>query len=182
MESNQILDLNITDESSSGKIDIELVDGTKVLILSLVSFGLYGIWWIYKSWRFFKEKDGLDIMPIARAIFSIFFLYSLFENIQHYARSNGYQKTYSSGALFAGQLIFSLASRLPEPYWLVSIISSFFILAPAKALNFAIGNSEQYNATTVSGFNGRQIAVLVIGGIFWMLVLAGLFLAPETGY
>lgn len=181
MESNQILDLNITDESSS-KTEIELVTGTKVLILSLVSFGLYGIWWIYKSWRFFKEKDGLDIMPVARALFSIFFLYSLFENIQTYARSNGYQKSYSSGALFAGQIIFSLASRLPAPYWLVSIVSSFFIVAPANALNFAIANSEQYNATTVSGFNGRQIAVLVIGGILWALVLAGLFLTPENQY
>jgi hypothetical protein len=181
MESHQILDLNITDESNS-KIEIELVDGTKVLILSIVSFGLYGIWWIYKSWRFFKEKDGLDIMPAARAIFSIFFLYSLFENIQHYARSNGYEKSYSSGALFAGQLVFSLASRLPEPYWLISVVSSFFILAPANALNFAITNSGQYNATTISGFNGRQIAVLVIGGIFWILVLAGLFLAPESQY
>jgi hypothetical protein len=181
MDSNQILDLNITDETDS-KIEIELVDGTKVLILSLVSFGLYGIWWIYKSWRFFKEKDGLDIIPVARAIFSIFFLYSLFENIQAYARSNGYQKSYSSGVLFAGQLIFSLASRLPAPYWLVSIVSSFFILAPANALNFAIANSEAYKATTVSGFNGRQIAVLVIGGLFWLLVLAGLFLAPESRY
>lgn len=181
MESHQILDLNITDESNS-KIEIELVDGTKVLILSIVSFGLYGIWWIYKSWRFFKEKDGLDIIPAARAIFSIFFLYSLFENIQHYARSNGYEKSYSSGALFAGQLVFSLASRLPEPYWLISVVSSFFILAPANALNFAIANSGQYNATTISGFNGRQIAVLVIGGIFWILVLAGLFLAPESQY
>ncbi|MFD0998355.1 hypothetical protein ACFQ21_03515 [Ohtaekwangia kribbensis] len=181
MESNQILDLNITDESNS-KVEIEIVDGMKVLILSLVSFGLYGIWWIYKSWRFFKEKDGLDIMPVARAIFSIFFLYSLFENIQHYAKSNGYQKSYSSWALFAGQIIFSIASRLPEPYWLISIVSSFFLLAPANALNFAIANSEQYKATTISGFNGRQIAVLVIGGIFWILVLAGLFLAPETQY
>jgi hypothetical protein len=181
MESNQILDLNITDESNS-KVEIEIVDGMKVLILSLVSFGLYGIWWIYKSWRFFKEKDGLDIMPVARAIFSIFFLYSLFENIQHYAKSHGYQKSYSSWALFAGQIIFSIASRLPEPYWLISIVSSFFLLAPANALNFAIANSEQYKATTISGFNGRQIAVLVIGGIFWILVLAGLFLAPETQY
>lgn len=121
----EILDLNITDESNS-KTEIELVDGTKVLILSLVSFGLYGIWWIYKSWRFFKEKDGLDIMPAARAIFSIFFLYSLFENIQTYARSNGYKKSYSSGTLFAGQIIFGLASRLPAPFWLVSVVSSFF--------------------------------------------------------
>lgn len=181
MESNPILDLDITDENSS-KLEIELVDSTKVLILSVLSFGLYSIWWTYKSWRFFQEKDGLDIMPVARAIFSIFFQYSLFENIQNYAKANGYQKSYSSGLLFAGQLIFGIASRLPAPYWLLSVVSSVFLVAPANALNFAIANAEQYKATTVSGFNGRQIAVLVIGSVVWMLVLAGVFLAPGSRY
>jgi hypothetical protein len=181
MESNQILDLNITDESNS-KIEIEIIDATKVFILSVASFGLYEIWWMYKSWRFFKEKDGLDILPAARAIFSIFFLYSLFQNIKHYAQSLGYQKSYSSLLLFVAHLVLSLASQLPAPFWLISVIPSALILPPANALNFAIANSEQYKVTTVSGFNGRQVAVLVIGGIFWMLVLAGLFLAPETQY
>lgn len=62
MESNQILDLNITDESSSGKIDIELVDGTKVLILSLVSFGLYGSGSINRGVSS-KRKTALTLCP-----------------------------------------------------------------------------------------------------------------------
>ncbi|MFD0998354.1 hypothetical protein ACFQ21_03510 [Ohtaekwangia kribbensis] len=44
MESNQTLVLEITDESNS-KTDIDLGDVTKVLILSILSFGLYSIWW-----------------------------------------------------------------------------------------------------------------------------------------
>ena len=44
MESNQTLVLEITDESNS-KTDIDLADVAKVLILSVLSFGLYSIWW-----------------------------------------------------------------------------------------------------------------------------------------
>jgi hypothetical protein len=44
MQSNQTITLNITDESNS-KTDIDLADVTKVLILSVLSFGLYSIWW-----------------------------------------------------------------------------------------------------------------------------------------
>lgn len=44
MEPNQTLTLNITDENCS-KTDIDLADVTKVLILSVLSFGLYSIWW-----------------------------------------------------------------------------------------------------------------------------------------
>jgi hypothetical protein len=44
MESNQTLVLEITDESNS-KTDIDLGDVAKVLIFSVLSFGLYSIWW-----------------------------------------------------------------------------------------------------------------------------------------
>jgi hypothetical protein len=44
MESNQTLVLEITDESNS-KTDIDLADVIKVLIFSILSFGLYSIWW-----------------------------------------------------------------------------------------------------------------------------------------
>jgi hypothetical protein len=44
MESNQTLALEIADESNS-KTDIDIADVTKVLVLSILSFGLYSIWW-----------------------------------------------------------------------------------------------------------------------------------------
>lgn len=170
MESNQTLVLEITDESNS-KTDIDLGDVAKVFILSVLSFGLYSIWW---------KMQWMWTQLITKTLHSrsIVFLTIVAGVALHIGQTIA---AFQQHPLFAGQLVFSLASRLPEPYWLISVVSSFFILAPANALNFAIANSGQYNATTISGFNGRQIAVLVIGGIFWMLVL-GLFPAPENQY
>jgi len=60
-------------DSDNNKIEIELINVPKFILLHVLSGGLYGLWWIYKSWKFFKVKEASDIWPIPRAIFSFFF-------------------------------------------------------------------------------------------------------------
>ncbi len=177
METNVALDSELLEDN--GKIEIELIDFPKFVLLYFLSFGLYGVWWMYTSWRLFKEKESLDIMPAARAIFSIFFLYSLFEKIQNFAKSNGWLKSYSSGALFAGFVIVSILSRLPDPFWLVALMAFIFFIQPVTAFNFAIENSSRYKAKNTGGLTGGQIAIAIIGGILWIVILLGLFYNPE---
>jgi hypothetical protein len=174
---NPVLDSNFNEDLIKKRIDIISVN--KFLILFVLSFGLYSIWWMYKVWRFFKEKDSLDILPVWRAFFSIFFTYSLFDTILKYSLSNGYTKSYQSSSLFAGYILSSIVSNfLPDPYWLLGLLSAFFFVPPIEAFNFSIENSESHEAETSEGFNGRQIVVLVAGVAFWILVLMGLFVDP----
>lgn len=177
MEANTTLDSELLEASS--KVEIELTSSTKFILLYVLSFGLYGVWWMYKGWRFFKEKESLDILPAARAIFAIFFMYSLFEKIQNFAKSTGRLQNYSSFGLFMGFLIVSLLSRLPEPFWFVSIFAFLFFILPVNAFNFAVGNSGDYKIKN-DGFNGRQIAIVIVGGIWWILILIATFAPPEN--
>ncbi|HHP6486771.1 TPA: hypothetical protein ACSE37_001147, partial [Acinetobacter baumannii] len=65
--------LNQTQSIQSNHIEnLKVISVNKFIFLSLISFGLYPIWWMFKAWRFFLIKDKLNIMPAARAIFSIF--------------------------------------------------------------------------------------------------------------
>lgn len=179
-DSEHILDSNINEDLIKKRV--ELVSVNQFLILYIFSFGLYSIWWMYKTWRFFKEKDSLDIMPAWRAIFSIFFLYSLFDNILKYAWTNGFAKSYQSVSLYLGYILCSLVTNfLPDPYWLLGLLASFFFIQPVEAFNFAVDNSRTHEAGT-GGFNGRQIVILVLGGGFWILVLIGLFGLPAQEY
>jgi hypothetical protein len=50
----------------------KIISLNKFIFLSIISFGAYEIWWIYKAWKFYQQKENLDIMPAARALFSIF--------------------------------------------------------------------------------------------------------------
>lgn len=153
---------------------IEIVTLQKFVILSFISFGLYPIWWMYKTWKFFKEKDNLDVMPVPRAIFAIFFLNGLFEGVQGFAQSKGYTKTFSSVGCFLGVIGLNFTSRLPEPYFLVSILSFLFFIPAVEALNYGIRNSSGYEIRDTEYFNARQLILIILGGIFWILVLMGL--------
>ncbi|MDI9862642.1 hypothetical protein [Flectobacillus roseus] len=74
----------------------KIISLNKFIFLSIISFGAYEIWWIYKAWKFYQQKENLDIMPAARALFSIFFLNRLFNKILDFAKERGYKENYSS--------------------------------------------------------------------------------------
>ncbi|MGB9040174.1 MAG: hypothetical protein WCC23_16925, partial [Acinetobacter calcoaceticus] len=131
------INLKQTQSIQSNHIEnLKVISLNKFIFLSLISLGLYPIWWMFKAWRFFLIKDKLNIMPAARAIFSIFFLYSLFNHIKTYAKEQGYTNNFSSGWMYLAYLITFLLVYLPDPYWLISLCSIIFLIPAFKALNY----------------------------------------------
>lgn len=181
IEDENILDSDVLSEAS----DLEpqyVISQSKFVVLSFLTLGLYGVWWMFKSWKFFKEYEKEDIMPAARAIFSIIFLIPLLNQIQEFAKRAGYTNSYSSGALFAGFLIASLLGRLPDPFWLVSIFSFVFLIPGFNAMNFALRNTPNVNAIEQESFNARQIILMIVGGLFTALVVLAVFMEPDGGF
>jgi hypothetical protein len=159
-------------ESENSEYVISL---NKFILLSVLTIGIYELWWMYKIWRYYKQKENLDIMPAARAIFSIFFLYGLMNKILGYAEEKGYSKTYNPTTLFIGFIVANLASRLPDPFWLVSLATVFCFIGPVNAFNYSVtGKYEVENKP----FSGRQIGLMIVGAIFWVLVFYGMTI-PE---
>ena len=37
------------------------VSPAKFVVLSLLTFGIYGIYWFYKNWRYVRERDDSTI-------------------------------------------------------------------------------------------------------------------------
>jgi hypothetical protein len=65
------------------------VSTSKLAVLQVVTFGLYGVYWFYRHWAVQKRSRRLDIWPIARAFFAIFFVHRLFLAIDQGARATG---------------------------------------------------------------------------------------------
>lgn len=178
MNQDQLLDEDIFDHDYEQ--DVAIIKPANFAVLYIVTLGVYGLWWMYKQWKFFKEKSGEDIYPVARAIFAIFFLHGLFERIESFAHSRGYTKSYSSTGLFVLFIVFNLLARLPDPLWLISLLGFFAFWQPIQALNHALRGSEVYRTVELDGFNWRQWILIVIGGIFFLLIIIGLFFSGET--
>lgn len=165
---DSILDNNPLDE-------IKIIPVNKFILLDIITFGAYGVWWMYKSWLFFKKRNQLDITPSLRVLFAIFYLYELFDRIQKFASFHGYNKIYLPVILFISFFIFNTLAQLPNPFWLISIFG-FVSLTPAvKALNFGIMNCGDYHVVLEKNYNNRQILLLVVGGLLWIANLIDVF-------
>jgi hypothetical protein len=147
------------------------------VLLCIVSFGIYEIYWFYKNWKFIKENNKLNISPFWRAIFAYFFAYGLFKNIFALAKEKGYKGEHSPGFLTFCFIAISILWKLPDPYWLISMFSFLPLTAVVKVLNY-YWRQEQPNLKERTRFSGGEIALLVVGGRFLILVLIGIFM-PE---
>ncbi|ENX63639.1 MULTISPECIES: hypothetical protein [Acinetobacter] len=156
--------------------DLRIISIKRFIILSITSFGLYPIWWMFKAWRFFAIKDNLNIMPALRAILSIFFLYSLFNTIQNYAQENGYTRSFSSTWMFIGYLIVAFAYYLPDPYWLISLFNFIFLIPAFVALNYAKLYSDQVKSIVQEKLSNTHLFIIILGSIWWLLGLVGLIM------
>ena len=128
----------------------------KLSVMSLVTFGIYDLYWFYKNWNLVRRHTGEGIMPFFRAIFSHLWSYSLFNRIRKSAQEKQLGVRLPAGLLaIAFFLMNVVASRLAEPYWLVAFFS-FICLLPANqaAIEINRGNDERFvNNESFSGWN-----------------------------
>ncbi len=148
----------------------------KFIFLTFVTFGIYEICWFYKNWKFFKEKDKLDISPFWRAIFAPFFIHGLFKKILELTKKEGYRESFSAGWLTSYWIIISYLWKLPDPYWLISFLSFLPLISPLQAMNF-YWNKKKPNLPMKS-FSWWQILLIILGILVFMLALIGTFM-PE---
>lgn len=173
MQEEEILDSDVLEQEYELE-DQYIISVDKFVILCILTLGLYEIWWSYKAWRFFKLKEKSDIMPAARVIFGIIFIIPLLNKIQDMAASKGYNKRYPTVLLFIGFILFNMLSKLPDPYWLVSLIAFVFMIPPFKAFNYARQQSTEFRVIEQTSFNGKQLGLIIVGLIFWGLMILGL--------
>lgn len=173
--------------SSTGqKIEYFAISPGRLALFSILTFGIYEIFWFYKNWQVVKKQEGSNISPFWRAIFAIFFCHSLFKKVLDSAKSHNYPNPYSAGWLAAVYILLLFVgnglSRV-ETYdvgfnilWLGIALSTFIPLLPVqKAINF---NNEKLKGGQVlkEGFSGGEVALIVAGVVWSLLVLVGTFI------
>lgn len=159
------------DEYVLGPNDLEpvVINPFHFVLLFFATMGVYSVWWQYKCWKYFKEKEKADTLPALRAILFIFFGIELLNKIAYYCREYDHKVKYNSVATWSVIIIFKLLSGLPEPYLWVSLLEVIPTLLPVRELNFYFtGNKNGY---VNDKLNDRQIMLLVLGSILWVLVI-----------
>ncbi|NJD76210.1 MAG: hypothetical protein FIB08_03830 [Candidatus Methanoperedens sp.] len=168
-----------------------------LIILSFLSLTIYNIYWFYRNWKHLKIHKNLDISPGWRTValfipvISIFLVYEQFKDIRDYAVQRGYKAYSSPGLLSLGYLFLNVLSlilfsgdslnpvEILAASTIIYTLSAMLLIVVQKTLN-EFWMNEQPELKMRTNFSGGEIIVLIIGGIFWILVLIGSFIPPGT--
>jgi hypothetical protein len=110
----------------------------RLVVLSLISCGAYEAYWIYKNWRYVKERYGLKLAPFWRGVFGIFFCHGIMKRIREDPEARAVLlPSFSAGGLATGFVILillaNLIARAPNEIALAApFIPSFLFLLPVQ--------------------------------------------------
>ncbi len=61
----------------------------KLIILNSLFFGMYAMFWMFKNWKYLKEKQNVKCLPAARALFAPLYFFSLGPRMIKIIKENG---------------------------------------------------------------------------------------------
>jgi hypothetical protein len=185
----QVKSHGATEQYSNGQQTWQLI------LLSLLSFGLYEVYWFFRTWRQLKDTKNLDISPGWRTlgllvpVLNIVLAYKLFRDIKNYAQDLGCNTYSSPGWIVFGYSISNAASlkilmkadNLADPghRLIIFMVSEIFSLLAILLLVKIQNTLNAYWAGVQSGLIIRpkltkgEILLLVLGGLFWFFCMIG---------
>jgi hypothetical protein len=149
------------------------VSTVKLAVMSIVTFGLYQIYWFYQHWTRERARTGEGLWPLPRAIFGVLFAYSLARRIRGQAVAVKVPTLESPGLLAVAYFLLNGASLLPNPYsliWLVAFVPLLPIQGAANRINQQVAPAAPRN----DAYSGANIVMIVFGGILLLLAVVGL--------
>ena len=151
----------------------------KFVVLSLLTFGIYDIYWFYKNWHYVRERDDSSIWPVWRALFGPLWCYFLIRDV----RTNHAEKSESLiafGALLAIAYLLLIATRgLPDPFWVSSFLAFVVLFPIVLAIKRVNGPTATYQRN--SRFRVRHFVLVPIATPLFVLAAAPPFnLTPHS--
>ena len=153
------------------------VSKRKLGVMSVCTFGLYQLYWFYMNWKLVREREELDISPFGRAMFSVFFCYSLFERVKDSAAVYQTPSRYSSGWLTFAYIVLLILGSPSSPLGFLAFLS-FLPLLPVQEVVNSVNAKAAPNAGPNDRFTVTNIIIIILFVAFLTSVclwIAGLF-------
>ena len=147
----------------------------KLAALSLVTLGLYPLYWFWQNWRAIKRETGGTQWPWARALFAPLWSFLCFSDLRDIAVSRRRELAFAPGLLAAVYFLLNLGGRLPGGMGLVSLLT-FVPLLPINSLLRRYHREEGVDMQRMDRFGVWHILLLLFGAGFLLLGLFGLSL------
>lgn len=162
---------------------------TKLYVMCVCTFGLYGIFWFERQFRYYSAYTRTSMMPIWRGIFSIFFAHSLFRSHAHEAQERDLSTEFNANALATIYVVIVLGGRLLQrgleksgedlaslAVTLATVVASVVPLAAAQRVANKVIAADDPRANMNTTFSVWNIITLAICAAPFALILFGVWL------
>lgn len=157
--------------------DYHHVSTFKFIVLSIVTFGIYDLYWFYKNWKFIRNRDGSSISPFWRMFFAPIWCYSLSKDV---TERKGDSNLSTAALVALSYFVLSILWRLPDPYWLFGFFTFVPLLHTVWQID-QINRSKSTRASYYSRFKVWHIILCLIGTVFLTFTVAStLNVIPST--
>ena len=148
-----------------------------LILLTILTAGLYQIIWFYKNWRDLNEYNSLGTIPILRTfglfvpLLGIILVYGQFSDIRERSSEGGIYNTYPPGLLFLGWLVLGALGSMV--IYLGLLMQSVFLLIVQNTLN-KYWQRHQSGIPLRTSLSPLEIVILATSVIFWIIIIANL--------
>lgn len=167
-----------------------VVESGKLLILFFGTLGMYQVYWFWKHWPLQRDRHKLDVWPIPRTSFSIFFAHALNARITQRLAQREIAYAWSPGSWATLYVICTILGNVLDRMsfwgigWPTVGILSLALLLPAGASLLYAQRAANLGCDDPEGVRNEHLTVvnylwLVFGGLLWIMVLFGLMISPE---
>ena len=149
--------------------------------MSLLTVGIYDIYWLYKNYSFLKNRYGLKIDPMGRALFSILYFYDLFKRIHDDSYANNikfpqFSESFIGLIFYLGVILQFISSyAIGETdyailIWVFLGMQIFAIMQVQSYINDVI--SLEYPYMDYYGWSKGHIILIVLSLIYWIYIFS----------
>jgi hypothetical protein len=177
----------------------------RLFLLYVLSFGLYHFYWFYRNWKHLKIQHNLKIRPGWRTlvlfipIVDIILMSTQFRDIRDFLKKAGLASysVLTLGLITFGYISFKYISLFVFLYeraffestyprttifdliQFILYVSAAFLLVKVQISLNKYWKSLQPELEMRTDFSTREAIVILIGVIFWLLTIVGLFIPEE---
>ena len=156
---------------------------SRLIFMSFLSFGLYECYWVYKNWRYVKERDNLKISPVSRGWFIFFYCLQLFQRIHDDKVARSVQMPqFSPGWLFTGWFTLSCIAygltRYEGSSFVAPFIPTFLFFLPVQRYVNTVCKKRNPAQTYYHWSSGHVVCVIWGITIWSAIFLITIFGAP----
>ena len=171
-------------DSSGGPVPY-LISPVRIIILNILSLGLYTLYWLYKTWQQYRDHTGEQVYPVWHGLTAFVPIYGSFRAHAHLrafgelAAAAGLALAFAPGLGFAAVLVGWLRLFVAEgstaslALLVVAIIAQLVMMLHAQPRISAYW-FHMYGSRVVSmGVGKGEIIVAIFGVLGWLGLMGG---------